>query len=368
MASVSNDAPSINANFALSVINRGAEIVAGTETSAGQGCDAFTALQRARDEFIAAATGHRKNGRTYAWPLLLKDIGQHVKRREPAYADSFSPIVEWSAATDASIVAQTLREAALPISRMVAERTRLAAKFDAMTEQESAEYELMRKSVLFLRQHGLTVQVAWDREDPNDPIDYRGTVDGVDWAFELTELRIDAKGSHLTVGHPKERKSVREQLAELAAPLPQVPDGPDNLQKALNKAAEHGSKASKLNTLGGAMYCLVVHNQQFLYAPDWDEIAVPDFSAFDTVLALHQDSVATAHTWEVWRNGFGQTLPSQNISDLGDIASFRLSGRPGVNPEATRSFWRRMEASGITDAEIHEIVKEVRADRCRRRD
>lgn len=361
MASVRTNAPSINAYFAAAVINRAAEIVAGAATSAAPGCDAVSALQQARDEFIAAETSRQKSGRTYAWPLLIKDIGEYVKRREPAYADSFTPLVKWSAATDAGAVAQTLREAALPIGQMVAERTRWTAKLDAMSEQERAEFELMWKAVPFLEEHGLTVQVDWDREDPNDPVDYRATVDGVDWAFELTELRIDAKGSHLTIGHPKERKSVPDQLTELAAPLPQVPDGLDNLQKALNAAVSHASKASKLEARNGAKYCLVLHNRRFLYAPDWEAIALPDFSAFDAVLILHQDSVAAAHTWEIWRNGFGQTLSSQNVSDLGDIAGFKLSGRPGFNPEAIRSFWRRMEESGITEAEIYEIVKQVRA-------
>ena len=364
MPSVRTNAPSINAYFAAAVINRAAEIVADAATSAAPECDAFGALQRARDELLAAETSRQKSGRTYAWPLLLKDIGEYVKRREPAYADSFTPLVKWSAATDAGAVAQTLREAALPIGLMVAERTRWTAKLDAMSEQERAEFELMWKAVPFLEEHGLTVQVDWDREDTNDPIDYRATVDGVDWAFELTQLRTDAKGSHLTIGHPKERKSVPDQLTELAAPLPQVPDGLDNLQKALNAAVSHGSKASKLEARNGAKYCLVLHNRQFLYAPDWEAIALPDFSAFDAVLALHQETYPLVQTWEVIRNGFAKPLRSHNVNDLGDIVEFKNSNRTlRSDPERVKAALRQLEALELTEDDIRAAITETRAER-----
>ena len=319
---------------------------------------------RRRDEFIAAATGRQKSGRTYAWPLLLKDIGQYVKSREPAHGDSFTSLVDWSAATDAGVVAQTLREAALPISRMVAERTRQVARLEAMSEQERAEYELMWKVVQFLGQQGLTVRVDWDREDPNDPIDYRGTVDGVDWAFELTELRIDAKGSHLTVGHLKERKTVREQLAQLAAPLPQVPDGADNLQKAINKAVEHGTKASKVAALSWARYCLVLHNQQFLYAPDWEAIAMPDIRAFDAVLVMHEEIYPLVQTWEVMRSGFGKPMRSHNVNDLGDIIAFKNSNRTHrSDPERVKAALRQIQSLNLTEDDIRAAIAETRAER-----
>ena len=367
MESNKSSTPSVNANFAATVINRAAEIVAGTVPAAEAGCDAFSALQQAKDEFIAAETLRQKKGRTYAWPLLLKDIGQYIKSREPAFADSRRPpIADWSEATDPVAVAQTLREAALPISRMVAERTRWAAKFDAMSEQESAEYQLMRKAAAFLSQHGLTIHVAWDRESPNDPIDYRATVDGREWGFELTELRIDAEGSHLTVGHPKERKSIRDQLAELAAPLPQAPDGPDVLQKTLNNAVNHGRKASKLGALNGVRYCLVLYNRQFLYAPDWEAITLPDLTVFDAVLVLHQENFPTAQTWQVLRNGFGKTLRSSNANDLGDIIAFRNSNRTRrSDPELVKAALRRLEALELTEDDVRAAIAEVRAERSR---
>ena len=366
MSNIGNSIPTNNANFALAVINRAVEIVAGGTPTTAQQHDAFSALQQAWEEFKAGETRQQEKSRTCGWSLLRKDIGEYIKSREPAFANSHTPITDWGSATDRDTVAQILREAALPISRVVEERTRWAAKFDSMAPKESMEYDLMRKAAVFLKQHGLTVQIAWDREDPNDPIDYRGTVDGVGWAFELTELRIDAKGSHVKMGHPNERKSIKEQLAELAAPVPQIPDGSDALQKALHAAAKHGGKASKLEALNGARYCLVLHNRQFLYAPDWEAIRFPGFGAFDAVLTLHQESFPPAQIWQVFRNGFGKPMRSHNVSDLGDIVAFRNSRRAhSIDTDRIRSTWRKSELLGLTDDDIRAAVAETRAQRNR---
>ena len=245
MPSTGNDTPSINAHFAMAIINRAAEIVAGAATTPGQNGNAFDALRQARDEFKAGETRQREKSRSYGWALLMRDVGQYIIIRHPLYRDSFTPIVDWSEATAPDMVAQTLREAATTIADLVAERTRAASKFEAMTPQEMAEYDLMWKAAAFLTRQGLTVNVAWDRENPNDSIDYRATVDGVEWAFELTELRIDAEGSHFTIGRPAERRSIREQRDQLVTKVPQIPDGPDALQQALDNSAQHGSKPSK---------------------------------------------------------------------------------------------------------------------------
>lgn len=364
MPAIKSESPSINANFAATVLNRVAELVDDAMAFDELDGSVIGALRQARDEFLAAETRKQKISRTYAWPLLLKDLGQYIKSREPAYADSFTPVADWNDVTSPATMAKTLREAALALSRMVEERTIWASRFEAMSERERSEYELMRKTALFLKQHGLTVRVAWDREDPKGPIDYRGTVDGVEWAFELTDLRIDADGSHLTIGHPKERKSIPEQLAELAAPLPQVPDGPGNLQKALHKAAEHGSKASKVAALNGARYCLVLHNRQFLYAPDWDAIAMPDYSAFDAILILHQEIYPLVQTWEVMRNGFTKPLRSHNVSDLGDIIVFSNSNRTRrSDPERVKSALRRLADLELTEEDVLAAIAETRAER-----
>lgn len=363
MPRITDASPGINSNFVLTAINRAAELIGDAAARAELDGSVIGALQQARDEFLAAETRKQKSGRTYAWPLLLKDVGEYVKSREPAYADSFTPIVDWSAATAPGVVAQTLREAALPISRMVAERTIRASRFESMSGQERSEYELMRKAALFLKEHGLTVQVAWDREDPNDSIDYRAVVDGVAWAFELTELRIDAEGAHIKIGHPNEGKSVNQQLEELAAPLSQVPDGPDNLQKALNKAAEHGSKESKVAALNGARYCLVLHNRQFLYAPEWHAITMPDYSAFDAVLVMHQEIYPLVQTWQIIRNGFANPLRSHNVNDLGDIIAFKNSNRTRrSDPERVKAALRRIQSLNLSEDDIRAAIAETRGE------
>ncbi|MXZ91158.1 MAG: hypothetical protein F4W95_09795 [Chloroflexi bacterium] len=365
MATSKSDTPTVNADFAATVINRAAEIVAGAAPTALQECGAYSALLQARDEFMAAETQAQNKIRTYGLPHLLPDLRQYITDRYPEYADSFSPITLWSCATNPMAVAETLREAAADISVIVEERTRMANKFDAMSDKELREYDLMRKAAIFLTQQGLTVNVAWDRENPNDPIDYRATIDGVTWAFELTELRLDPKENyHRKVGHPNDKRGIAEQLDLLAMPLPQMPDGPDTLQTALNDAIKHGRKPSKLTALNGAKYCLILHNQQFLYASDWDAATMPDISAFDAVLVLHQEIYPLVETWEVLRNGFGKPMRSHNIKDLGDIIAFKNSNRTHrSNPERVKAALRRIQALELTEDDILAAIAETRAER-----
>ena len=130
-------------------------------------------------------------------------------------------------------------------------------------------------------------------EDPNAPLDYRGTVDGTPWAFELTQLREDPKkGYHRKIGHPKDRRTLDQQFREFAeTPMPRVPRGPEELQRNLNKAIGHGRKESKIKKLGGAKYCLVIHNQQFVNPEDWEKITWPDFGEVDAVIFFHDQLV-----------------------------------------------------------------------------
>ena len=365
MATAKIDTPSINANFAATVINRAAEIFADAATGPGQERYAIDALYQARDEFMVRETRKQRNSRTYGFPHLLRDLREYITSRYPKYADSFTPITEWSGETAATTVVETLHEAALKVRMIVEERTRMASKFDTMSEKELREYDLMWKAVAFLTRHGLNVSVEWDRENPNAPIDYWATIDGLSWAFELTELRLDPKENyHRKVGHPNDNRSIDEQLEALAMLLPQVPEGPDALQSALNAAVKHGSKEGKLEAENGAKYCLVLHNRQFLYVPSWEKITVPDLIAFDSVLILHQESIPPLQAWEVLRNGFSKQLPSQNVDDLDDIAAFRSSNRArGSDPEMSKAALRRLEGLELTEDDVRAAIAEARADR-----
>ena len=364
MTRIINDAPAINANYAATVINRAAEIFAGAAADPGQERYIVDALYRARDEFMADETRKQRSSRTYGLPHLLRDLRQYITSRYPEYADSFSPITDWSAETAPAVVVETLREAAFNVGMIVEERTRTASKFDTMSDKELREYDLMRKVVAFLTRHGLSASVEWDRENPDAPIDYWATVDGVRWAFELTELRLDPEEKPRKVGHPNEKRSIGEQLEALEMPLPQIPNGPDALQRALNAAVEHGSKKSKLKALNGAKYCLVLHNRQFCYVPSWQEITSPDLSPFDAVLILHQESFPPAQVWEVPRNSFGKPLPSQNVDDLADITAFRNSNRVRrSDPEPVKAALRRLEVLQLTEEDVRAAIAEARAGR-----
>ena len=362
MTRISSDAPAVNANYAATVINRAAEIFAGVAADPGQERYVVDALYQARDEFMATETRKQRNRRTYGLPHLLRDLRQCITSRYPEYADSFSPITKWSGETAPAVVVETLREVALNVSMIVEERTRTASKFDTMSDKELREYDLMRKVVDLLTRHGLSFSVAWDRENPDAPLDYWTTVDGIPWAFELTEMRLDPEEKPRKVGHPNERKSITEQVEALDVPLPQIPQDRHDLQRALNAAVEHGSKKSKLKALNGAKYCLVLHNRQFCYVPSWEEITRPDLSTFDAVLILHQESIPPAQVWEVLRNGFGKPLPSQNVDDLADITEFKMSSRTKhIDAAVARSTWRRIEDLELTEDDIRAAIAEARA-------
>ena len=76
-----------------------------------------------------------------------------------------------------------------------------------MTEQQFGEYLLMQAAAGFLKEQGLSLHIT-DERDPNAPIDYRGTLDGTPWAFELTQLRIkDPQKARIGRSHTQRRKS-----------------------------------------------------------------------------------------------------------------------------------------------------------------
>ena len=351
-------AASINSDFARAILERAADIVAAGQPET-EAATAYDALEKARNEFLVQESQGQRKQRTYGFRNLSVDLGSLIRQRYPQYADGYGPITQWSRETDRETVVKTIREAATPISNMVAARTRTATKFELMSEKERVEYLVMEKAKVFLRQQGLTVEVEWDREDPEkDPIDYRATIDERRWAFEITELRKDARGSRHKLGDPRSNKSLPQELEELSGQIPRVPDGPAELQTALNKAIDHGNQQRKLDALGKAKYCLVIHNQQFLYELSWKEVTYPDLRALDVILIVHTDDLTPAQVWEVVpNNGFGKPIRSQNISDLADMGEFRASHRKPVDREALRA--AREAIPELDEAEILRAIKDL---------
>ena len=207
----------------------------------------------------------------------------------------------------------------------------------------------MKRAAAFLSEQGLEVEIQWEREDPDAPLDFRGTIDRVPWAFELKALRKDPNGYHRKLGHPNERRSLEQQLEALAQPLPQVRDDTETLQWALDKAVSDAGKSSKIEALTGAKYCLVVHNCQFTFVDSWRTITVPDLGAFDLVIALHQDTITSAWTWEVLRQtGIDKPLPSQDVDGLADIVEFKMSRHGMPDAELIRDAWEHLgDVEGI---------------------
>ena len=349
---------SANSEFAKTILHRAAEIFAASQRET-EDTTAYTALEQAKDEFIAQEPQSHQKQRTYGFKHLSVDLGSFIRKQHPKYADEWAPINRWSSDTDQETVVKTLREAETIISDTVAERTKNATKFELMSEKERGEYLVMQKATAFLQQQGLMAQVEWEREDPQkDPIDYWATINGIRWAFEITALRKDPKGSHRKVGDRRSNKSLHEELAKLSAPIPKVPDSTEALRVALNEATKHGNQLGKLKALNGAKYCLVIHNRQFLYKPSWLNISYPDFKAIDAVLILHIDDLTPATVWEVIpNNGFGQIVKSQNISDLADIAEFKVSSQKPVNRESIRAAWEAIPE--LDEAEILQAIKDL---------
>ena len=181
----------------------------------------------------------------------------------------------------------------------------------------------MKGTEEFLKGQGLEVEMSREWEDPNAPLDYRGTVDGVPWAFELTQLREDPKkGYHRKIGHPKERKTLDEQLRVFEEQrLPKVPNGPEALQRNLNQAIQHGKTEGKTKTLRGAKYCLLIHNQQFTNPEDWEKITWPDLGDFDVVMILHDQMIPPARVWQVIPpDGYGSPVETGKMEDVERLA------------------------------------------------
>ena len=131
------------------------------------------------------------------------------------------------------------------------------------------------------------------------------------------------------------------------------------LQHALDNAVEHGQKRSKKAELNSAKYCLVIHNKQFLYIPDWDEITWPDLRGFDAVMILHDEIIPPVQVWQViTRERLRQNNQERDHrrrrkarSDSAGIRARPRNREGGLEP---------LEELDITEEDILEAVRETR--------
>ena len=357
MDSTVNEAESANAEFVTGIMSRAAEFL---KAPLADRTPLVDVLQQARDEFLKNETKSQKKARTYYWGTLVNDLKWYLVNHEAADPDSFSPISDWGKSHDPTTVADTLLQATEVIEKTARERTITMGRVETMTEQELGEHLLMQAAAEFLKEQGLNIQMSREWEDLNAPLDYRGTVDGTPWAFELTKMREDPKKDyHRKVGHPKERNSLEEQLKELEKPLPPMSNGPVALQRNLNRAVEHGRMECKIKALDGSRYCLVIHNQQFLHVPDWQEITWPSLEGLDAVMLFHEEIVPPARVWQVMPpDAFGKTIKGGTVEDVEKLALLQ-QGR-GPDPTVVRQAWQRLDELGITDEDILEAIEEAR--------
>ena len=355
MTNMIEETATINAEFVLAITSRATEILRETKK---ERTALIEALQVALAQFLDNETQTTHEKRTYSWGTLINDLKWHLVTNEDADPDSWSTIQDWERQQQPTKVADMLLDAGKAIAQTARERTIAAGKIASMTEEQFGEHLLMQATAAFLRQQNIDLHIIEDR-DPNAPIDFRGMLDGTPWAFELTQLRKDAKGSHRKIAHPKEQKPLEQQLKGLEEPIPQVPDGPRMLQQALNNAVEHGQKHSKKGELCGAKYCLVIHNKQFLYIPDWDEITWPDLTGFDAVMILHDEIIPPVQVWQVMpENAFGKTIRSGTVEEVERLALIQQADGPA--PETVKAAWSRLEELDITEEDILEAVRETR--------
>ena len=358
----------VNSKFARQVIRRAAELLEQPQAPGQPETPVIDALHQARDEFRTRETREQRKLRTYGLPRLMPELRAHFVKHQGADTEGFGTITEWQEQHGAAATAHALREAAKAIPRKVHQDTIAIARMESMTDRELGEYVLMTAAARYLQAQGLEVVTGREWEQPDAPLDYRGTVNDVPWAFELTRMWEEPKNSyHRKVGHPKERKSAREQLEGLEAIIPQTPDGPEVLQRNLDRAVDHGRKQSKTKNLDGAKYCLVIHNLQFMEPEDWNTLTWPDLAAFDAVMILHDETIPPARVWQVIPpDAFGPTVDSGTVADIERITTARQEQKLAL--ETLRQAQEHIEELGITDEDMLEALREVREEANRQRE
>ena len=174
----------------------------------------------------------------------------------------------------------------------------------------------------FLQESGLSTSVEWQRPDANEFPDYRAKVQGQRWAFEVTQLWELPSAAY-------ERRPTARTVSEIKSQWRMYPVRTDALllRDLLEKRINDKSKPSKLALLDGDSYCLVIVNGQFDDVDEWVGMANQfDLSAFDSLIIAHfpvsvpgnelKEPSGLRPVCEVWKNGFGTTLPEYTVGDL----------------------------------------------------
>ena len=351
-----NDQARIEANtkFASTLLLEAAEAVQ-------QDQNPYEALQDARSRFLHEESQNEIKLRTYAFGSLMNDLRQFLIKHAGIDPDGFAPLNECQRALGNKATEAILRKAAETIPHTIEKRILTESMMERMSEKEFYEYSVMCKTVRFLTLQGIDIKIQWEREEPDAPLDYVGTVEGIPWKFELTQLRKDAKESHRKIGNPKEKKSLSKQLDELSNPLPHVDQDKDSLQAALDKAVAHAR--DKAHALEGAKICLVIHNRQFTYIPSWEQITWPGTENIDQVLILHEEEFTATQSWEVRHpHAFGPTLKSHGLSHLENQALARLL--TDGNEEHAKLATEHIKEWNISEQAILEALEEVRNRKC----
>lgn len=188
--------------------------------------------------------------------------------------------------------------------------------------KETIERVTMETVQGFLQGSGLSASVEWQRPDANKFPDYRAEVEGQRWAFEVTQLWELPSAAY-------ERRLAARTISEIGSQwrMYPVPTDAPLLRRLLEKALNDKSEPSRLKLLNGDSYCLVVVNGQFDDGDAWAGVANQfDLSAFDSVIIVHSPVSVPGNelmepsglppVCEVWKNGFGTTLPEYTIGDL----------------------------------------------------
>ena len=176
-----------NAEFAMDLMRRMSELAGDLKELPEDSTLIDDAFSRAWDEMQQGETARQRKLRTYGERHLASDLRSYVWLNEDVNPDSLLPVLEWAQAHSPITLAAKLREAAPVISKVAEDRTIAVGRLGFMDEKELYEHFLMKATEEFLKTQALEVEISREWEDPNAPLDYRGTVDGAPWAFEGPE-------------------------------------------------------------------------------------------------------------------------------------------------------------------------------------